>query len=119
VGTYAINKSIATYSAVVDLYALYVACFNHWRLTMLPKKEPQLKVSLSWFDKWHFRWSCSESEWKRWSGKLVSPLNRGVAIGTGAVFGVGVTMYISIQIINHANLISRLTAPIEVPAPKR
>jgi hypothetical protein len=81
-------------------------------------KEPQLEVSLNWFDKWHFKWSCRESTWNHLSERLTSPLNKGITIGTGIVIGVGATVHISVQIINHLNLMPRPTS-IEAPAPKK
>jgi hypothetical protein len=78
---------------------------------MLREKESQLEISLNWFDKWRFNWSCSESAWKKYSEKLASPLNKGVAIGIGVVIGLGVAAYTSAQVIHHIQM-----TPIEAPA---
>jgi hypothetical protein len=85
---------------------------------MLQKKERQLEISLSWFDKWRFDCSCSESAWNQWSEKLTSPLKKGVALGTGVVIGVGAAIYTSAQVVNHFNLMPQPT-PIEAPIPKK
>jgi hypothetical protein len=84
----------------------------------MENKEPQLEVTLNWFNRWHFNWSCTEATWKQFSEKLKSPLTKGVAIGTGIAIGVGATVYGFVQIDKALNPAHRST-PIEAPAPKR
>jgi hypothetical protein len=65
----------------------------------IPRNEPsespesRLEFSLNWFDQWTFNWSCCESTWQQYAGKLKSPLSKGIAIGTGIAIGVSSYAY--------------------------
>jgi hypothetical protein len=80
--------------------------------------EPRLEFSLNWFDQWTFNWSCCKSTWQKYTGKLKSPISKGIAIGTGIAIGVGATIYGHVPIDKSQNPAFRATS-IEAPALKK
>jgi hypothetical protein len=76
------------------------------------EREPQLEISLNWFNRWKINWSCSETSWKHLTTKLKSPVSKGIATWTGIAIGVSTTAYCYSQISEVLDVNSR-PDPIE------
>jgi hypothetical protein len=82
------------------------------------EREPQLEISLNWFNHWRLNWSCSETSWKHLTTKLKSPVSKGIATWTGIAIGVCTTAYCYSQVSEFLGGDSR-PAPIEVQRPTK